>query len=154
MTNSVLLIGALLLAVLILPFVLMIRHQKNKHKKEMQSFKSSAEQNGIHISKMETINDLIIGLDTAQKKLAIGSALSSSDNIRTISLQDFNTCRVKKSAPQGDAYQWVHLELSAGGKKETLVFLEDNTDDLPKKDYYTCVKEAEHWKEELTSLMN
>lgn len=154
MNSSILLIGALLLAVLILPFVLMIRHQKNKHKKEMQGFKSLAEQNGVHLNKTETINELIIGLDAAQKKLALGSTLSSSDKIRFIDLKDFSTCKVKKSAPHGDAYQWVHLELGSGGNKETLVFLEDNTDDLPKKDYYTCLKEAEVWKEELTSLMN
>lgn len=145
MNNSILLIGLFILVILILPFILMTRHQKGKRKKKMEAFKHFVSQQGINLSEFDVINDLVIGIDQAQKKLISSSLVRMEGDFSSFDLENFNACEVKKSAPQGAEYQWVSLELKGKGKKESFMFLEDNTDELPKRDYYTCIADAQKW---------
>lgn len=150
MDTGTLLVGILLFAILIIPFIYAIRHQKNKYKKEKEELLVLAKNRNINPDKPEVINDLIMALDTSHRELVISRIQDLEENFSVIELKDFNTFRVLSQTSE-----FVKLVLinSKDKNKVELLFWEKPGETFPNLDFLTCKEKAQKWGEKLQLIM-
>lgn len=151
MDTGVLIIGAILCAILIVPFYIIINLPKKKMKKMQAAFQQLFNQNHIKVEEFDILNDLIIGLSQDKKQLVISSTLNMEENFEILDLENFNSFEVRTSA-QNDAHEWVGLEMKNKSNPKTIVFLDDSGDELPKRNFHLSVQDAQKWRDKLNNL--
>lgn len=150
MDTGVLIIGAILCVILIVPFYMIINLPKKKMKKKQSAFQQILNQKNIKVKEFEILNELIIGLSQDEKQLILSSTLNMQ-NIEVLDFKKFNSIEVRSSA-QTDASEWVGLELKNKSDQKTIVFLDDSGDDLPIRNFHLSVQDAEKWRDILNRL--
>ncbi len=90
-------LGAILIAMCIIPIILIIRSGKKVERHLIQSLKKIANQYGCKISLHETFGEQIIGIDEIKKYVFFYK--KSNDNItsQVIELSNYQSCKVIKT---------------------------------------------------------
>lgn len=92
------LVGAILIAICMLPFVLMIRGRKKKEKQLLQSVLALANNHHCKISRYELSEEFAVGLDEIANQLFFFKKTTDKDIAQHVNLAEIKTCRVIKTA--------------------------------------------------------
>src|SRR5699024_3463073 len=92
MDTGTLLVGVLMFAIVLIPFVYAIRHQKKKNNKEKQEAIELAKTQQLNLDNIEVINDLIIGIDSAKGTLFSSQKIAIKEAFKTYNLKDYQSC--------------------------------------------------------------
>lgn len=148
MDTGTLLVGGLLLAILLIPFIYAIRHQKRKNQNEKERFIALAETNNLTLSKSEIINELNIGLDEGQNKLAVSRKSTLEKDFQVIDLNTCTSCEVKTQTSE-----YVKVLLHGNKKTYELLLWEKPDEFFPETDFTTSKVIADKWVARLTSIL-
>jgi hypothetical protein len=92
------LIGAILLAICILPIILVIRSGKKAERKMKQSLTSIANQNNCQISQYELCGDIVIGLDEIKNFVFFHNRSNGKTTAQAIELANYQSCKIVKTS--------------------------------------------------------
>ena len=131
MDSGTLIVGAVLIALCILPVVITEISRKNREKKLFRLIKSEAEGQNCNITKFEHCCNNIIGLDEANKVLFFIKKRDSGIISRFADLKEIQNCKAQNlsgsSDNNGTDYQFtrkVELVLKPGIKNKPDVVIE------------------------------
>ncbi len=86
--------GAIIIALCVLPFVIMGILSKNNKKQRLQYFKNSASTQNCNITLHEILGDIIIGMDENSNSIFFMKKSKENEFSQLISLSEFQSCRV------------------------------------------------------------
>ena len=98
MDLSSIIIGAIVIACCIVPFIIIGQNRKKSERKTIQSFINKANQHNCNISKHEICSDFIIGLDETNKTVFFLKNLKDKGVEQCINLAEIRTCKVKNAS--------------------------------------------------------
>lgn len=140
MDTGTLLVGILMFAIVLIPFIYAIRHQKRKHNKEKQEAIELAKSQHLNLDYIEVINDLIIGIDSSKGTLFSSQKTAIKEALAMYSLKDYQSC-VLHSIPT----KWVGIELKDSKNTIKLTLWETPGEEFPDKDFMACKDMGEKW---------
>lgn len=94
MNSGTLIVGAIILALCILPFVLMIRSRKKKEKQLLLSLTGVANNQNFKISLHELFVEFAIGLDEEANQLFFFRKTTENETAQHINLAEVKSCKV------------------------------------------------------------
>ena len=137
MDKSSVIIGLLLIVIFVGPILYMILKQSNKNNKRLKNLKDLGSQNSLNLDQLEMTNSLLLGLDSASKKLII---VEPKNNMQydIIDLREINQSLVsKKTLPhvtgkkEDTAITHISLDLIQKHPKVTrteIIFYDEDDD--------------------------
>jgi hypothetical protein len=127
-------IGIILLILFVGPVAYIIWQQIAKDRKRLQQLKKFEKENGLKLDQVELTPSLLLGLDSAAKKLVVIDTLGNNEQ-QVIDLKGVHRSQVKKSTNpespgESSALTYVSLELLNGrpGNTTQIVFYDENKD--------------------------
>lgn len=135
MDSGTLIVGVIILAACILPFVLMVRSRKKKEKQLLLKLTGIANNHNFKISMHELFEEFAIGLDEKANQLFFLRKTKENETVQHINLEEVKDCKVVKTGHSDNNYNTIdklELQFSFLEKKkqdEFLVFYnsEENT---------------------------
>lgn len=138
MNSGTLIVGAIILAACILPFVLMIRSRKKKEKQLLRSLTGIANNLNFKITMHELFEEFAIGLDENANQLFFFRKIKENEIAQQINLTEVKYCKVIKTGHSiensggNNTIDKLELKFSFLDKKNHDVFLvfydsEENT---------------------------
>lgn len=135
MDTGTLIVGVIILAACILPFVLMVSSRKKKEKQLLLSLTGIANNHNFKISMHELFEEFAIGLDEKANQLFFLRKTPENEIAQHINLEEVKACKVVKTGHSEDNFNTIdklELQFSFLEKKnqdEFLVFYnsEENT---------------------------
>lgn len=94
MDTSSIVMGAIIVAVCIVPIIMISIISKNKKKKRLQNFKNSAAAQNCNITKYEVLGNVVIGIDEVSNSLFFMKQVNDTEITQFINLADFQSCKV------------------------------------------------------------
>jgi hypothetical protein len=94
MNIGTIIIGAIFLAICILPFALISMSKKKKEKQLLKKLNEIAQQSDSHISQYERCNDMIIGIDKSSNHFFAYKNLLDRESEFTVNLKEIQQCRI------------------------------------------------------------
>lgn len=94
MNTGTLIIGAIMIAICVLPIVLIYRSRKNTEKKLIQSLNNLAEKQHCKVSNLETWSNSAIGIDETTNMLFFYRQIKEKEIARNIKLSEISKCMV------------------------------------------------------------
>lgn len=107
----------------------------------------------LMLDSIELHGNLILALDSTQKKLLYTTRQSMNSNVQIIDLLNLSDCQVRTLRVKGDYLASVSLELINSNSKQSIVFYEELQDDGPVTDAMSSLVEAEKWKKLIQPLL-
>lgn len=98
MDSKSIIIGAIVIAVCILPFILMSINIKRRERKKISLFKNIVNENNCILSKYEICGDFVIGIDETRKYIFFNKQLKDNVLKEIINLHEIQHCKVKNGA--------------------------------------------------------
>lgn len=130
MNSGTIIVGAIILVSLILPFVLMIRSRKKKEKQLLLSLTTIANNHNYKISLYDLFVEFAIGIDEKANQLFFFRKTKEKETAQHINLADVKTCKVIKtghsighSGDNNNTIDKLELKFSFLDKKNPDVFL-------------------------------
>ncbi|HSI71052.1 MAG TPA: hypothetical protein VK941_12525 [Gillisia sp.] len=127
-------IGIILMILFVGPVAYVIWQQAAKDRKKLQQLKIVEQQNGLHLDQVELTPSLLLGLDSANKKLVVVNSLKGNEQ-QVIDLANVYKSQLKKSANPDNtggksAITHVSLELLNGrpGNTTQIIFYDEEED--------------------------
>lgn len=110
-------IGAILLAICILPILLIIRSRKKAERQMMQSLTGIANQNNCKVSQYELCGDIAIGIDEIKNFVFFYNKTNGKASAQAVDLANYQSCKVMKTgrtikSNNGNYTEIEKLELS------------------------------------------
>lgn len=96
MGTGLYIIDAIILVIIILPFILFINGSKKKQRNIRKALKALAIDNNCTLNKTESLNNFAIGLDTASDKIFFYKKNNDKASSKTIDLSTVSSCHVVK----------------------------------------------------------
>lgn len=93
---STLIVSAILMAVIIIPFLLMRRGIKNQERELYAELTDLAEKNSTEIGQYEVLKDIALATDKSQEKLFFIHKNEHLATTQTIDLNVYTTCQLEK----------------------------------------------------------
>ena len=97
MDTSTIIIGAILLAICILPFVLISRNRKKKEQELLKSLTNLANEHQSKISQFEVCGDQMIGIDEDTKSIFFIKQTDKETVVKHVSLSNVQHCELVKT---------------------------------------------------------
>ncbi len=97
MDTSTIIIGAILLAICILPFVLISRNRKKKERELLNSLSNLANEHHCKISQFEVCGDQMIGIDEDTKSIFFIKQTDKEKVAKYVSLHTVQRCELVKT---------------------------------------------------------
>lgn len=91
-------IGAIILAICIVPFIFMGRNRKKRERNTIQSLVNFANQQNCNISKHEICGDYIIGIDETKKFVFFIKQIKENVDKKHINLADIRNCMIDNTS--------------------------------------------------------
>lgn len=91
-------IGAIIIAICIVPFIIMSQNRKKRERKTLQLLINIANQQNCIISKHEICGDFIIGIDETKNFVFFFKQLKDKVVEQYINLAEIQSCKVKNTA--------------------------------------------------------
>ena len=153
MKTSTILISAILFALIFIPLFYLVSIGSRQEKKVRKAIQKLCDQNKINLTELELSGDLILGIDSTQKKLIYSSRKNISESFEIIDLTLHNECKLKTLKTKGKYIEWVCLELATTHSKKDIIFYQENEEDAPVTDPNKCLKDAEKWQKLILPLL-
>ena len=159
MDLKTLILGAVLIALCILPIVLIKRSGKKARTNLQQSLNKLAKQNNSEISYFESFGDFIIGIDEIKKFVFFYKKANESTIEEVINLSDFKSCQVekKKRALKSNNVNFLEIE------RLVLIFIPNSNDkNMIELEFYNInsgkqltneLNSLEKWSEKLNKIL-
>lgn len=147
-------IGAALILLFIGPILYLLFSQSNKDKQRLKNLTSLGSQHNLNLDQVELSNSLLLGMDSASKKLLI---VEPKNNMQfdIVDLRKIDRCLVsKKGVPQENgksgktAFTYISLDLIKNNPKEIvskIVFYDEEEDEEINYDANTQLHLANKW---------
>ena len=90
-------LGAILIAICVIPVILIIRSSKKVERNLLQSLKRIAKQNNSHINLYDICGDAIIGIDENKNQIFFYKKTNETSNENVIELSKFQSCNISKT---------------------------------------------------------
>jgi len=91
-------IGAIIIAICIVPFIIMSKNRKKRERKSLQALISTASKHNCNISMHEICGDFIIGIDEPHKNVFFVKQMKDNLIEQHVNLADIQNCRIKNTA--------------------------------------------------------
>lgn len=98
MELSSIIIGAFIVALCVMPFVIMGVSQKNKNKKKLSTLTTLAKNNGCLINQHQIIGNLIVGIDYSKPMFFLHKNINNQVFEQCINLSGIKACKVDKTS--------------------------------------------------------
>ncbi|WP_339709437.1 hypothetical protein [uncultured Kriegella sp.] len=110
-------IGGILAAVCVVPFVLITQGRKKREKKMLQSLITLADQHDCKISEHEYCSDFVIGIDKTKQYLFFFKKTKTEETLQYVNLNGIERCKVNNighvvRSKDGNHREIDRLELS------------------------------------------
>ncbi|MGJ8548684.1 hypothetical protein [Winogradskyella wichelsiae] len=136
MGTGLYIIDAIILVIIILPFILFINGSKKKQRTIRKALKAIAADNNCMLSKTESLNNFAIGLDTASGKIFFYKKNNNKSSSKIINLSSVSSCqvikdtrRIKDKTNGYDLVNSVSLSFTHNNnQKESLELFNNNTE--------------------------
>lgn len=86
--------GAIIVAVCVVPIVLISMNTKKKKSKRLQDLKNSASAQNCHITKHEILGNIILGIDEVSNSIFFMKQVEETVFTQLVNLAEFQSCRV------------------------------------------------------------
>jgi hypothetical protein len=94
MDLGTIIIGTIMIAICLMPFVLMSRSRKNKEKAISRNLEKAALENGGRISAYDINLTIGIGMDDVNRVVYFSRLIGGRETIQQVSLSDVQSCKV------------------------------------------------------------
>ena len=98
MDVSSIIIGAIVVALCIVPFIVMSQNRKKRERKTIESLNSIAQRQNCSISKHEICGDFIIGIDEVNKYVFFLKKLNDKVVEQCVNLSEIRNCKLNNTA--------------------------------------------------------
>lgn len=94
MDTSSIVMGAIIVAVCVVPIVIVSIISKKKRNKRLQDFKNSALAQNCNITKQEILGNIILGIDEVSNSIFFTKQVKETISSQLVNLSEFQSCRV------------------------------------------------------------
>jgi hypothetical protein len=98
MDSGTIIITAIFLAIIIVPFIITGYNRRNKMKKMLQSLKKLADEQNCYVTQSEVCSNFAIGIDAMANFLFFMKQTEEGVITKTVNLREYRNCRLNNSA--------------------------------------------------------
>ncbi|MBF8148531.1 hypothetical protein ITJ86_01395 [Winogradskyella sp. F6397] len=158
MGTGLFIIDAIIIAIVILPFVLFINGRKKRQKKLQKALQSEASLHNCKLSKVETHSNFAIGIDSSEQKLFFYKETEEAAYAQTVDLKSISACKsikeykqAKGNAKPNNVIDKIQLSFIHRNQKDaTHLVLYNNNDEMTLNNELVV---AQKWQDYITEFL-
>lgn len=132
MELSSILIGVGMLLLFMVPIIYLVVVQNKKRQAKTKKLYEISRNNNLNLDVVETTDMVVLGLDTASRKLIVVEPLNNN-NFVVVNLEDLKSSKIKTTSASKKENQYLHVamelfEKATGKKIFEIVYYEDEVD--------------------------
>lgn len=147
------LVGVIIILLILVPVGYMIFSSSSKNKKIINALSKLSQSRGINLNNIDVIGNLVIGIDTDEKKLVYSTKQDLENDMHVVNLAEVKDCRAKSIKVADKTLQWVGLEIVEKSGRKEIQFYSENDESGLTKDPYICLQDAKRWESTLRPLL-
>lgn len=146
MNTNIVLVDVILFLVILIPIAFLVIYTVSNDKRVKRNITKMSKKNGVDLNFVEINGDLVLGMDTNNRKLVCSERKNLESNFEVIDLNTISNCRVKIIKLSKHTMDWVGLELAGSSTTKEIPFYIENDDDSPASDPKIREQQAIKWE--------
>ncbi len=146
MNTNIVLVDVILFLVILIPIAFLVIYTVSNDKRVKRNITKMSKKNGVDLNFVEIKGDLVLGIDTNNRKLVCSERKNLESNFEVIDLNTISNCRVKIIKLSKHTMDWVGLELAGSSTTKEIPFYIENDDDSPASDPKIREQQAIKWE--------
>lgn len=139
--------------VIIAGLYIFLQNHKVKNRKEINSFKKLGENSGVAFSRIDVVNNLILGIDETKGKLGFSTVKNPERDFNLVECTDLESCILNTSGGGSDIKLWIQLNFKTKVKSTNLYLFGDIKKEWPDRNFVDSRITGYKWISVLTPYL-
>lgn len=138
---------------IIVPIAYLVIHTTGRDRKAKKEVTKLCTANNLTLNIFEINGDLILGIDSVNRKLIQSNRKQIEKDFQIIDLPSIKECRVKTIKLSKKTIDWVGLELISSNAIKDIQFYREDDESSPGLDPQVCSQQAKNWEKLINPLL-